>query len=53
MHFGREVLALLAGVPERLDWRQCKARDGAEEEARADVFRKFFEQYSPNAGKQA
>lgn len=49
MHFGREVLAALAGVPECADWRNCRARDGKEEDARADKFRTFFAAFSPNA----
>lgn len=49
MHFGREVLAKLAGEPAKSDWRLCKARDGAEEEARTAAFRTLFESHSPAA----
>lgn len=47
MSFGRECLARLAGVPGRADWRQCQAASGAEEEEKTNVFRKFWQPYSP------
>ncbi|KAI8475170.1 MAG: CwfJ C-terminus 1-domain-containing protein-like protein [Monoraphidium minutum] len=42
MHLGRQILAGLAGAPERADWRAC-AKDGpAEEEAEAERFKAMY-----------
>lgn len=45
MNFGRDVLAQLAGVPGRADWKACKKGSGAEEEAAAQAFQKFYEPF--------
>lgn len=43
--FGREVLAGLAGVPERADWKVCKMADVAEEEKRCAAFKGGFKEF--------
>jgi diadenosine tetraphosphate (Ap4A) HIT family hydrolase len=44
LDFGREVLAELAGAPQRADWKACKV--GPEEErARVERFKAAFESY--------
>uniref|UniRef100_A0A383W3L9 RRM domain-containing protein n=1 Tax=Tetradesmus obliquus TaxID=3088 RepID=A0A383W3L9_TETOB len=46
MQLGRQILAQLAGVPERADWKECTAAPEAEAEA-AEAFRQYFKQYDP------
>ena len=48
MSLGREVLAGLAGVPERADWKACKVADGKEAEA-SEAFKAMFKEYDPTA----
>ena len=45
MNFGRDMLAQLAGVPQRTDWKACKKASGADEEAAAQSFQKFYEPF--------
>lgn len=40
--FGREVLAQLANVPDRADWRKCKLPGAADEEQAALAFQKMY-----------
>lgn len=49
MDLGRAVLAELAGVPERADWRTCKAETPADEEAATAAFKASFGPYDPFA----
>ena len=42
--YGREVLAELAGVPERADWKECQCPP-AEEAARTERFKAAFKKY--------
>lgn len=42
--YGREVLAELAGVPERADWKACQCSK-REEEARTEKFKSVFKAY--------
>lgn len=44
LNYGREVLAELAGVPHRADWKACSASK-LEEEARCEKFKAAFQQY--------
>lgn len=44
MNLGREVLAELAGCPERADWKACSVPP-AEEEARTTRFKEMFGAY--------
>lgn len=44
MSFGREVLADLAGVPDRADWKECQSTPD-EELARTERFKGAFKQY--------
>eukprot|EP00878_Enallax_costatus_P027359 GHUV01029440.1.p1 GENE.GHUV01029440.1~~GHUV01029440.1.p1 ORF type:complete len:107 (+),score=24.60 GHUV01029440.1:886-1206(+) len=44
MQLGRQMLAKLAGVPERADWKACTANPEQEKEA-ADKFRDYFKPY--------
>ncbi len=44
MNLGREVLAQLAGVPERSDWKACSVSK-EEEEARTERFKAMFKSY--------
>lgn len=44
LNYGREVLAELAGVPQRADWKACAASK-AEEEARTERFKAAFRAY--------
>jgi hypothetical protein len=44
LNFGREVLAELAGVPERGDWKACASGPG-EEARRTAAFKAKFEPY--------
>ncbi|WIA22357.1 hypothetical protein OEZ85_004666 [Tetradesmus obliquus] len=46
MQLGRQILAQLAGVPERADWKECTAASEAEAEA-AEAFRQYFKLYDP------
>ncbi|KAH7619036.1 hypothetical protein Ndes2526B_g05985 [Nannochloris sp. 'desiccata'] len=41
LNFGREVLAELAGVPHRADWKECQGTP-EEEEQRTEAFRNAF-----------
>lgn len=43
--FGRDVLAELAGVPRRADWRQCKMASAKAEEEASQAFQKFYEPF--------
>lgn len=42
---GREILAELAGNPERADWKKCKAETEDEEIALTEAFKEAFKQY--------
>lgn len=44
LNYGREVLAELAGVPERADWKVCQSTP-AEEQQRTAAFKAAFEPY--------
>jgi hypothetical protein len=44
MALGREVLAELAGVPERASWKQCGSTPEQERE-RVERFKKLFKAY--------
>ncbi len=46
LNLGREVLAKLAGVPERADWKQC-TRSDAETEQACEEFKGMFSEYDP------
>ena len=48
LNYGREVLAALAEVPERADWKVCQSESVAEEEARTTAFRNVFKEYDPS-----
>eukprot|EP00892_Ulva_mutabilis_P002291 jgi/Ulvmu1/12062/UM083_0075.1 len=48
MNFGRDCLARLAGVPHRADWRQCQAASAAEEEDKTNIFKQFWQPFTPN-----
>lgn len=45
MHLGRQILAGLAGAPERADWRACAKDSPAEEEAEAERFKAMYKPY--------
>ena len=47
MSLGREVLASLAGVPERSDWRKCSVSED-QESARTEAFKQLFKNYDAN-----
>lgn len=44
MSLGREVLASLAGVPERADWKAC-SQTAEQEEAATEAFKQRFKEY--------
>lgn len=44
LNFGREVLAELAGVPHRADWKECQGTP-AEEDQRTQAFRAAFKDF--------
>lgn len=44
MNLGREVLAQLAGAPERADWKACSVSQ-EEEAARTEQFKTTFKPY--------
>lgn len=44
MALGREVLADLAGVPERASWKQCSSSP-EEERRRVERFKQLFQPY--------
>ena len=44
LNFGREVLAELAGVPHRADWKECQG-SAEEEEQRTETFRAAFKDF--------
>lgn len=44
LNLGREVLAKLAGVPERADWKLCTGSD-AETEQACEEFKGMFSEY--------
>lgn len=44
MNLGREVLAKLAGLPHRADWKACSV-EPAEQEARTERFKVRFAPY--------
>lgn len=46
LNFGREVVARLAGQPERADWKNCAA-GAAEEEERTAKFKEDFKAWDP------
>ena len=39
------MLAQLAGVPQRADWRACKMESAKAEEAAAQAFQEFYTQF--------
>ena len=45
LSFGREVLAELAGVPHRANWKECQCSSGEEEERRTQAFRAAFKNF--------
>lgn len=45
MNLGRQILAALAGVPDRADWRACAKAGPAEEEAAAEAFKAMYKPY--------
>jgi hypothetical protein len=47
MDLGRQALAELAGVPERADWKACKAAGPEEEAAVTEAFKASFAKYDP------
>jgi hypothetical protein len=49
MNLGREVLAQLAGVPHRADWKAC-TETTPEQEARAERFKAAFAAFDDVAG---
>ncbi|KAL4423189.1 hypothetical protein ABPG77_000322 [Micractinium sp. CCAP 211/92] len=49
LNFGREVLAQLAGVPQRADWKACESSK-REEEARTERFKAAFQPYDIMTG---
>ncbi|GAX77812.1 hypothetical protein CEUSTIGMA_g5255.t1 [Chlamydomonas eustigma] len=49
LNLGREVLAGLAGTPERADWKMCIGEGTAEKQAAAvEAFKTMFQPYAPN-----
>jgi len=48
LSFGREVLASIAGVPQRADWKVCKMVGAAEEEAACAAFKAGFKRFDVN-----
>jgi hypothetical protein len=50
LNMGREVLAGLAGVPERADWKMCIGAITAEKQAQdVEAFKAIFQPYDPNS----
>ena len=45
LSFGREVLATIAGVPERADWKVCKMNGLDEETSACEAFKQGFKQF--------
>eukprot|EP00798_Chlamydomonas_sp_ICE-L_P008738 gene8738-33600_t len=45
MNLGREVLANLAGVPEKADWKLCTCASPEAEEERTETFKQMFKKY--------
>lgn len=50
LNFGREVLSMLVGAPERADWKACK-RDGDAEVALTESFKTVFKAWDIMAGE--
>ncbi len=48
LSFGREVLATIAGVPQRADWKVCKMDGQTEEEAACAAFKTEFKRFDVN-----
>jgi len=48
MHLGRQILASVAGVPERADWRACAKESPEEEEAEAERFKGMYKPFDIN-----
>jgi diadenosine tetraphosphate (Ap4A) HIT family hydrolase len=48
LSFGREVLAGLAGAPERSDWKACKMSSQKEEEQAVELFKNRFKSFDVN-----
>ncbi len=51
MSLGREVLAGLAGVPERADWKACGLGGDAEQAKAVEAFKEMFKAYDPTGGQ--
>ena len=45
MNLGRDVMAQLAGVPERADWKQCTPATPEAEAERTERFKEMFKKY--------
>lgn len=52
MQLGRQILAALAGTPERADWKACTVGE-EEEKAAAEGFRDWFKPYDVMAAAAA
>jgi hypothetical protein len=53
MHLGRQILAALAGAPDRADWRLCEKAGPDEEEKEAERFKELYKPFDINQAAAA